>query len=83
MEESIRHKEAEIDQKDGVIRRLTDSAAEVKKKLMQAEVKIRQLTQATIKDLKLKLKQKANELEVLKEMVKASSNSLKAKDIDN
>jgi len=44
MEESIRHKEAEIDQKDGVIRRLTDSAAEVKKKLMQAEVKIRQLT---------------------------------------
>lgn len=49
---------------------------------MQAEVKIRQLTQATVKDLKLKIKDKQNEINVLKEMVKSSSQSLKAKDID-
>jgi hypothetical protein len=55
----------------------------MKKKLAQAEVKIRQLTQATIKDLKRKMKEKQNEIEVLKEMVKSSSGSLKAKDIDN
>ena len=83
MEDSIRFKDSEIDKKDGVIRRLTDSEAVLKKKLMQAEVKIRQLTQATIKDLKLQIKQKQNEIEVLKEMVKASSNSLKTKDLDN
>jgi len=55
----------------------------MKKKLMQAEVKIRQLTQATVKDLKRKVKEKQNEIEVLKEMVKSTSGSLKAKDIDN
>ena len=82
MEESIRFKDQEIDKKDGTIRRMTDSEAVTKKKLMQAEVKIRQLTQATIKDLKLKLKQKTNEIDVLKEMVKSSSNTLKAKDMD-
>jgi len=83
MEDALKHKDSEVEQKDGVIRRLTDSQAEIKKKLMQAEVKIRQLTQATIKDLKLKLKQKTNEIDVLKEMVKSTSNSLKAKDVDN
>ena len=36
------------------------------KKLMQAEVKIRQLTQATVKDLKLRLKQKQSEIYVIK-----------------
>ena len=82
MEESLRFKDSEIDKKDGVLRRLNESAAETKKKLMQAEVKIRQLTQATIKDLKLKIKDKQNEINVLKEMVKSSSQSLKAKDID-
>jgi hypothetical protein len=82
MEESLKFKDSEIDSKDGAIRRMTESAAETKKKLMQAEVKIRQLTQATIKDLKLKVKDKQNEINVLKEMVKSSSNSLKAKDID-
>lgn len=61
---------------------MSDSTSELKKKLMQAEVKIRQLTQATVKDLKVKIKQKQNEIEVLKEMVKSSGNSLKAKDID-
>jgi hypothetical protein len=44
MEESLRFKDSEIDKKDGVLRRLNESAAETKKKLMQAEVKIRQLT---------------------------------------
>ena len=73
MEESLRFKDSEIDKKDGVLRRLNESAAETKKKLMQAEVKIRQLTQATIKDLKLKIKDKQNEINVLKEMVKSSS----------
>ena len=41
MEDSIRFKDSEIDKKDGVIRRLTVSEAVLKKKLMQAEVKIR------------------------------------------
>ena len=82
MEESLRFKDSEIDKKDGVLRRLNESSAETKKKLMQAEVKIRQLTQATVKDLKLKIKDKQNEINVLKEMVKSSSSSLKAKDID-
>lgn len=44
LEESLRFKDSEIDKKDGVLRRLNESAAETKKKLMQAEVKIRQLT---------------------------------------
>lgn len=83
LEETLRHKEQEQDKNDGLIRRMTESNNETKKKLLQAEVKIRQLTQATIKDLKLKLKERQNEVEVLKEMVKSSTNSLKAKDLDN
>ena len=35
-----------------------------------------------MKDLKLRLKQKSDEIAVLKEMVKANSASMKAKDID-
>jgi len=35
-----------------------------------------------VKDLKIKVKQKQDEIDVLKEMVKSSSNSLKAKDMD-
>ena len=41
MEESLRTKEADMDKKDNAIRRMTDSGNEIKKKLMQAEVKIR------------------------------------------
>jgi chromosome segregation ATPase len=82
MEDTLRFKESEIDKKESVLRRMTESAAETKKKLMQAEVKIRQLTQATVKDLKQKVKEKQNEINVLKEMIKSSSSSLKAKDID-
>ena len=82
LEESLRFKDEELENKEGVLRRLNESAAETKKKLLQAEVKIRQLTQATVKDLKIKVKQKQDEIDVLKEMVKSSSNSLKAKDMD-
>ena len=49
---------------------------------MQAEVKIRQLTQATVKDLKGKVKEKTAEIEVLKEMVKSANMQVKAKDTD-
>ena len=83
IEEQLRFKEEAFEQKDNQLRRTTESHAEMKKKLMQAEVKIRQLTQATIKDLKIKIKQKTNEVEVLKEMVKSGSAMLKSKDQDN
>lgn len=53
-----------------------------RKKLLQAEVKIRQLTQATLKDLKKKIKEKDTEIEVLKEMVKSSNITAKSKDTD-
>lgn len=53
-----------------------------RKKLLQAEVKIRQLTQATVKDLKKKIKEKDTEIEVLKEMVKSSNIQAKAKETD-
>ena len=53
-----------------------------RKKLLQAEVKIRQLTQATLKDLKTKLREKDAEIDVLKEMVKSSNISAKAKETD-
>ena len=49
---------------------------------MQAEVKIRQLTQATLKDMKQKVKEKNAEIEVLKEMVKSANTQIKAKDTD-
>ena len=58
---------------DGQLRRANDSAAESKKKLLQAEVKLRQLTKATVKDLKTQVKQKEQEIEVLKQMVRESS----------
>ena len=57
-EESVRYKESELDLKEGQLRRATESSVEMQKKLRQAEVKIRQLTQATIKDLKRKIKEK-------------------------
>jgi len=41
MEDSLRFKDSEIDKKEAILRRTTESAAESKKKLMQAEVKIR------------------------------------------
>jgi hypothetical protein len=40
------------------------------------------LTQATLKDLKAKIKEKDAEIEVLKEMVKSSNIQAKAKETD-
>jgi hypothetical protein len=45
----------------------------MKKKLSQAEMKLRQITQTTLRDMKLKMKEQANEVEVLKEMVKSAT----------
>lgn len=45
-------------------------------------MKLRQVTQTTLRDMKLKMKEQANEVEVLKEMVKSSTIQAKAKDID-
>ena len=45
-------------------------------------MKLRQLTQATLKDLKAKVKDKNAEIEVLKEMVKSANMQAKSKDID-
>lgn len=50
-----------------------EEGSEIKKKLVQAEVKIRQLTQATLKDLKIKIRERDAEIEVLKEMVRSST----------
>lgn len=45
-------------------------------------MKLRQISQTTLRDLKQKLKDKLNEIEVLKEMVKSANKTAKAKDID-
>ena len=45
-----------IENLEGQVRRQTGLADENRKKLLQAEVKLRQLTQATLKDLKAKIK---------------------------
>ena len=49
---------------------------------MNAEVKLRQITQTTLKDLKAKLKDRNQEIEVLKEMVRSANRQAKSKDID-
>lgn len=45
-------------------------------------MKLRQITQTTLKDLKLGLKDKGQEIEVLKEMVRSANKHSKAKEID-
>ena len=50
-----------------------ETANELKKKLTTAEVKLRQITSTTLKDMKNKLKERAAEIEVLKEMVKSAN----------
>ena len=45
-------------------------------------MKIKQLTTSTIKDLKLSLKERSAEIEVLNEMVKSANLESKAKEID-
>jgi len=59
-----------------------ETANELKKKLTTAEVKLRQITSTTLKDMKNKLKERAAEIEVLKEMVKSANIQSKSKDID-
>lgn len=54
----------------------------MKKKLSQAEMKLRQITQTTLRDQKVKMKEMASEIDVLKEMVKSATKQAKAKDID-
>ena len=49
----MEHRHAhELEQLNAKLRGSTQQGDEAKKKLLQAEVKIRQLTQATLKDLK-------------------------------
>ena len=81
-EETLRFKDSEIEKKDSLLRRTAGGADEMKKKLSQAEMKLRQITQTTLRDMKVKAKDQANEIEVLKEMVKSATKQAKAKDID-
>ena len=46
------------------------------------EVKLKQIQNSTVKDLKAQVKEKEAEVDVLKEMVKASHLQAKAKEID-
>ncbi len=82
LEETLRFKESDLEKKENLLRRMTAGTDETKKKLVQAEMKLRQITQTTLKDMKLKFKDKLNEIEVLKEMVKSANKQAKAKDID-
>mmetsp|Transcript_17993 Transcript_17993/g.30632 ORF Transcript_17993/g.30632 Transcript_17993/m.30632 type:complete len:226 (-) Transcript_17993:145-822(-) len=82
LEEVMRTKDSDLEQKENALRRASESAADSKKKLVQLEVKLKQLTQATIKDLKMELRQRNTEVATLKDMLKSQTSSLKAKDID-
>lgn len=82
LEETLRFKESELEKKENLLRRITQGADDTKKKLVQSEIKLRQITSTTLKDLKSKFKDKLNEIDVLKEMVKSANKQAKAKDID-
>lgn len=82
VDEQIRAKDAAVDQAESSVKRLQQMNDEARKKVMAGEVKIKQLTQATIKDLKTQLRERAAEVDVLKEMVKSTNMQVKAKDID-
>ena len=82
LEETLRFREQELEKKENLLRRMSVGADDTKKKLVQSEMKLRQLTQTTLKDMRLKFKDKLNEIEVLKEMVKSANKQAKAKDID-
>jgi cysteinyl-tRNA synthetase len=81
-EETLRFKDTELEKKDSLLRRMSGGADDMKKKLSQAEMKLRQITQTTLRDMKVKAKDQANEIDVLKEMVKSATKQAKAKDID-
>jgi len=82
LEEQRAAKDGEIENLEAQVRRQTGLADENRKKLLQAEVKLRQLTQATLKDMKAKIKDKDAEIEVLKEMVKSANLQAKTKEGD-
>lgn len=82
LEETMKYKDSELEKKDSLLRRVTSGADDMKKRLTQAEMKLRQITQTTLRDLKVKLKDQSNEVDVLKEMVKSANKASKAKDID-
>ena len=81
-EEETRGKDATIANLEGALHRLQLMNEDSRKKMLTAEIKIKNLTHATIKDFKTQLKERTAEVEVLKEMVKSSNNHAKAKDID-
>lgn len=72
-EVEIRGLEASLETLQQQVRRTTLENDENRKKLMQAEVRIKQLTMATLKDLKSKIREKDAEIDVLKEMVKSAN----------
>ncbi len=82
LEETLRFKESEIEKKEALLKRISAQNDDTKKKLMQSEVKMRQLQATTIKDMKGAVRDKSTEVEVLKEMVRAATRQSKAKDID-
>jgi hypothetical protein len=57
-------------------------AEDQRKRVIQAEMKLKTLTSTTVKDLKNQLKERNAEVEVLKEMVKSANSQTKAKEID-
>ena len=57
-------------------------AEDQRKRVIQAEMKLKTLTATTVKDLKNQLKERNAEVEVLKEMVKSANSQTKTKEID-
>ena len=82
LEETLRFKESELEKKDSLLRRMSTGTDDMKKRLSQAEMKLRQITSTTLRDMKVKLKDQVSEIEVLKEMVKSATKQATAKDID-
>jgi hypothetical protein len=57
LEETLRFKESELEKKDSLLRRMSGGADDMKKKLSQAEMKLRQITSTTLRDMKAKMKE--------------------------
>ena len=73
LEELLVTREEELEKKDRLLKRITSSADETKKKLMTAEQKLKHLSANVLKDLRNTLREKENELQVLKDMLKSST----------
>jgi len=50
LDETLRFRDQELEKKDSLLRRMTQGADDMKKKLSQAEMKLRQITQTTLRD---------------------------------